>query len=130
MTTMMRAKPPFKRGDVLLVLFPHSDLRAAKTRPVLVVQADDLGTGLAQVIVAMITSKVVRADHPSRVLIRLGSNEGKESGLLTDSVVMADNLATILETVIDQKIGTLPMSNVDKALRHTLELETKISQAR
>ena len=27
-----------KRGDVVLVLFPHTDLRTAKLRPVLVVQ--------------------------------------------------------------------------------------------
>jgi len=36
---------------VVLVLFPHSDLKSAKTRPAVVVQADDLDTGVAQVIV-------------------------------------------------------------------------------
>jgi len=40
---------------VALVVFPDSNLRTAKLRPVLVVQADDLRTGLSQVIVAMIT---------------------------------------------------------------------------
>ena len=75
-----------------MVLFPNSDLRTAKTRPALIVQAENLQTGLPQVIVAMITSKVFRANHPSRVLVRLNSEEGKQSGLLTDSVVMTDNL--------------------------------------
>ena len=105
------------------MLFPNSDLRTAKTRPALIVQAENLQTGLPQVIVAMITSKVFRANHPSRVLIRLSSDEGKQSGLLTDSVVMTDNLATILEIAIDRKIGTLPMQEIDKALRHTLGLQ-------
>ena len=41
----------YKRGDIALVLFPNSDLRAAKRRPVLIVQADDLETGLNQTIV-------------------------------------------------------------------------------
>jgi mRNA-degrading endonuclease toxin of MazEF toxin-antitoxin module len=54
-----------------LVLFPHYDLRTAKPRPALVVQANDLGTDLPQVIVAMITSKAFRANHPSRVLENL-----------------------------------------------------------
>ena len=45
------------------MLFPHSDLRTAKTRPALVVQADNLQTGLPQVIVAMITSRMLRAQH-------------------------------------------------------------------
>lgn len=50
MTTTMPPKLTLKRGDVVLVLFPHSDLRAAKTRPALVVQANDLSTGLPQII--------------------------------------------------------------------------------
>lgn len=44
------------------------------------------------------------------------------SGLLNDSVVMTDNLATVAETEIDRVIGILSMSNVDAALRHTLAL--------
>ena len=123
MTTTTSSKQTHKRGDVVLVLFPNSDLRTAKTRPALIVQAENLETGLPQVIVAMITSKVLRANHPSRVLVRLNSDEGKQSGLLTDSVVMTDNLATILEIAIDRKIGTLPMKNIDEALRHTLGLK-------
>ena len=123
MTTTTPSKPTYKRGDVVLALFPHSDLRTAKTRPALMVQAENLQTGLPQVIVAMITSQVFRANHPSRILIRLSTDEGKQSGLLTDSVVMTDNLATILEMAIDRKIGTLPMQEIDTALRHTLGLK-------
>jgi mRNA-degrading endonuclease toxin of MazEF toxin-antitoxin module len=68
----------------------------------LVIQADDLQTSLSQVIVAMITSNVARAGHPSRVVIRRTTCQGRQSGLLTDSVVMTDNLATILELAIDR----------------------------
>ncbi len=120
--TMTLPKPSCKRGDVILVLFPHSDLRTAKLRPALIVQADNLQTGLPQVIVAMITSRLFRANHPSRVTIFLSTPEGQQSGLLTDSVVMTDNLATIAESEIDRVIGTLPMAEIDVALRHTLQL--------
>jgi hypothetical protein len=34
-----------RRGDVVLVLFPNSDVRTAKRRPALVLQRDELGTG-------------------------------------------------------------------------------------
>ena len=122
MTTMTQPKQIYKRGDVVLMLFPHSDLRTAKTRPALVVQADSLQTGLPQVIVAMITSQMLRAQHQSRVIVQLSTLEGQQSGLLTDSVVMTDNLATVAETEIDRIIGTLPMGNIDAALRHTLGL--------
>jgi mRNA interferase MazF len=97
-------------------------MRIAGLRPVLVVQADNLQTGLPQVIVAMITSNMKRGSHSSRVTVLQTSPEGKQSGLLVDSVVMTDNLATILETEIDHQIGTLPMTPVDAALRHTLSL--------
>jgi mRNA interferase MazF len=111
------------RGDVVLVLFPDSNLRTAKRRPALVVQADQLATGLAQTIVAMITSNLARAGHPSRVLIPLAAAESRQMGLLTDSVIMTDNLATILETEIDRVIGACAdMTPVDAALRHTLGL--------
>ena len=36
----------YRRGDIVLVLFPDSNLRTSKRRPALVVQADQLGTGL------------------------------------------------------------------------------------
>ncbi|MDO8755233.1 MAG: type II toxin-antitoxin system PemK/MazF family toxin [Anaerolineales bacterium] len=119
MTIMTRM---FKRGNVVLVLFPHSDLQTAKPRPALIIQTDNLGSGLPQVVVAMITSRLFRANHPSRVLIKLDSSAGKESGLLTDSVVMTDNLATVSEIAIDRLIGKIPMADVDKALKHTLGL--------
>ena len=122
MTTMTPPKPSYKRGDVVLVLFPNSNLRTAKLRPALVVQADDLQTGLSQAILAMITSRLFRSNHPSRVLISLSTSEGQQSGLLSDSVVMTDNLATVAESGIDRTIGSIPMAQVDEALRHTLGL--------
>ncbi|MFH1477767.1 MAG: type II toxin-antitoxin system PemK/MazF family toxin [Verrucomicrobiota bacterium] len=110
------------RGDVVLVLYPNADLRTAKRRPALVVQADGLNTGLSQVVVAMISSKVFRAGHPSRVIVNPGSPETPCSGLLNDSVVMTDNLVTIATCEIDRKIGALAMNGIDAALRHTLGL--------
>src|SRR5688500_17544501 len=80
--TMTPPRLVHKRGDVSLVLFPHSDLRSAKTRPALVVEADNLQTGIAQVVVVMITSRLLRANHPSRVTVRRSTPEGRQSGLL------------------------------------------------
>lgn len=119
---MTPPKLTYKRGDVVLVLFPDSNLRTAKPRPALVVQADDLQTGLSQVIVAMISSRMFRANHPCRVTVLLSTSEGRQSGLLTDSIVLTDNLATIAYSEVDRTIGTLPMRKVETALRHTLGL--------
>lgn len=122
MTTTTLPKPVYKRGDVVLVLFPNSNLRSAKLRPALVVQADNLKTGLDQFIIAMITTNLLRASHPSRVMVVRTTLEGQQAGLLTDSIVMTDNLATVAETEIKRVIGQLLMIKIDVALRYTLGL--------
>ncbi len=112
-----------RRGDFALIYFPHSDLKTVKLRPVLVVQAEDLDTGIPQVIVAMVTSNMSRAGHPSRVTISLSDPQMDQTGLKSDSVVMTDNLATIETQLVRRAIGRMPqMDAVDQALRTTLAL--------
>ena len=113
----------YERGDVVLVLFPDSNLRTAKRRPALVIQANNLNTNLRQTIVAMFASNMSRADHPSRVKLLLNSAEGREARILMDSVVMTDNVATVRENEIDRTLGNLKdLTEVDSALRRTLSL--------
>ena len=78
--------------------FPNSDLRTAKRRPALVLQRDNLASGLEQTIVAMISSNPARGNHPSRVAVPLRSDVSKSSGLRLDSWIMTDNLATVLDS--------------------------------
>jgi mRNA interferase MazF len=112
-----------RRGDVVLVLFPNSDLVTFKRRPALVVQADNLNTGLSQTVIAMITSNLGRRGHFSRHFVALNSPAAKGSGLLTDSIIMTDNLATVLDKAIVSRLGHLTdMKPVDAALRATLGL--------
>jgi mRNA interferase MazF len=114
---------PYSRGDAVLVLYPDSNLRTAKRRPALVIQADNLQTGLSQQILAMISSNLARGGHPSRAVVLQSSIEGRCMGLRTDSVIMTDNLATVLESEIDRGIGHMTnMTDVDQALKHTLGL--------
>lgn len=111
-----------KRGDVILVRFPNSDQATYKKRPALVVQADGLNTGLSQKIIALITSNTQRAGV-TRVHFSKSSPDGQSMRLLMDSVVVTDNLATVLDREIDKTIGHCPaMTKVDAALRHTLGL--------
>jgi len=71
----------------------------------------------------MISSNLSRANHPVRMRLVLNSTEGRQAGILMDSVVMADNLATIREIEIDRRLGALSeMKDVDTSLRHTLAL--------
>ncbi len=115
---------PFSRGDVVLVLFPDSNMRTAKRRPALIIQANNLGTGLQQTLVAMITSNMTRTGHSSRLEVKHSSQLGQQMGLRTDSVIMTDNLATVREIEVDRIIGKIAdMESTDSALRHTLGLQ-------
>ncbi len=111
-----------RRGDVVLVRFPNSDLRTYKLRPALVVQADGLDTGLSQRMVALITSNT-RRTGPSRVFVGQTTTLGRSMGLRTDSVVVADNIATVLDRELDRVIGSCSdTSGIDAALRRALAL--------
>ena len=112
-----------QRGDIVLVLFPNSDLRTAKGRPALILQRDNLGSGLSQTIIAMISSNLARRGHSSRLFIGVASAEGRAAGLRLDSVVMTDNLATVLDSEIDSALGRMAdLAAVDVALSYTLGL--------
>ena len=71
----------------------------------------------------MIANNMARAGHRSRLIVPAASENAKRSGLLTDSVIMTGNLATVHYSEIDRVIGTFPeMSALDAALRTTLAL--------
>ena len=112
----------YKRGDVVLVRYPHSDLRGWKPRPALIVQSDDIETGLAQKLVAMITSNLSRKGE-TRVTVLKSSDLGKAMGIQTDSVIVADNLATVEDQIIYRKVGHCSeMDEINTALRKTLHI--------
>ncbi len=113
---------PCRRGEVVLIRFPNSDLKTYKKRPALVVQSDEIDTGQEQTIVALITSNLARKG-PTRALIKKDSAAGQDMGLLKDFVVVTDNLATVLRREIDKSIGACPLMNrVDEALGLALGL--------
>ena len=112
----------YRRGAVLLVRFPNSDLVTYKKRPALVIQDEHVETGLTQRVVAMITSNLARTGD-ARVLIRKNSPAGQAMGLITDSVIMTDNLATVYEREVEKILGYCPrMPDVEAALRKVLHL--------
>lgn len=92
-------------------------------RPGLVVQHDDNNSRLQNTIIAAITSTTHRSGQPTQLLISVKTPEGRQSGLLFDSVVTCENLATIDKTLIHRTIGKLPpatMANVNDCLKVSL----------
>src|SRR5262245_48086171 len=114
-----------KRGDVVLAWYPFSSGAGGKRRPCLVVQNDADNGRLTNIVVAQITSNLRAAHEPTHLLIEVSTPEGKQSGLLHDSLVSCNNLATIEQSLIDRKIGELAvatMQKVDVCLKASLGL--------
>ena len=110
----------YKRGDVILVKFPYSDLVRYKKRPALVVQDETVETGLSQRVVVQITSNLNRTGD-TRVPVKKDSPDGQAMGILSDSVIVADHLATVLPREIDKVIGRCTcMPEVETALKRVL----------
>jgi mRNA interferase MazF len=110
----------YKQGDVVLVWFPDSNLLTVKKRPAIVLQADDLQTGLDQLIIGMITSNLTRKGHKSRIFVDTHTEIGRRTGLISDSVIMTDNIATVRLPGIYRRIGTFAeLDTLKECLEHT-----------
>jgi mRNA interferase MazF len=112
----------YKRGDLVLAIFPNSDRLTFKKRPVLVLQNESIQTYFSQTIVAPITSNQGRVS-PAMLPVRVGSPEHKAMGLLTDSVINLETLTTLEPREIARKIGACgPLLDFDPPLRVLLGL--------
>jgi mRNA interferase MazF len=114
------------RGEVVLVDYLFSDRTDSKVRPCLVIQADALNTRLDDTILAVISSNTARGvNEPSQFLIDVNTSDGALSGLLFNSAVQCENLATVDCRFIRRKIGSLTpglMSQVELCLKAALEI--------
>lgn len=102
-------------------LGPASGGRPAKRRPVLVIQSDPYNaSGLATVIVAVITSNTALAAMPGNVFL-----PAEATGLPRDSVVNITALVTLNKSDLAERSGHASaslMDEVDRGLRRVLAL--------
>jgi mRNA-degrading endonuclease toxin of MazEF toxin-antitoxin module len=114
-----------KRGDVILVRFPHPSGLRGKKRPAVIVQSDAYSGVVSTLVVAEVTSNLTMASDPTCLFIDTSTPEGRATGLLRDSVVSCLMLVTVYEDTIAQVLGTLSPAmkhQLDGCLRAALEL--------
>jgi mRNA interferase MazF len=102
----------YKRGDVVLVSFPFTDLTATKQRPALVISPDSVNQFTLDLILAAITSHLTE-DERSIVLSETDFLRGK---LPKKSVVRLTKIFTIHSILIRKRIGTLTPAKMDEVL--------------
>lgn len=89
----------FTVGDIVLVLFPFSDLKGQKLRPALVLAQAEFNN----VILCQITSKL----YSSKIAMRLTADEFAQGGLPIISYIRPDKLFTSESSIIQKVAGKL-----------------------
>jgi mRNA interferase MazF len=97
-----------RRGDVVRVDFPFTDISHKKKRPAMVVQNVRDNQKIRKTLVAMITGNLRRLGDPSHLLIDLSTQEGASSGLHGPSLVSCNNLYTLEQDCIQTRLRHLP----------------------
>jgi mRNA-degrading endonuclease toxin of MazEF toxin-antitoxin module len=114
-----------KRGDVILVRFPHPSGQRGKKRPAVVVQSDVYAGTVGTVVVAQVTKNPTMAGDPACLFIDVSTSEGKATGLIRDSVVSCLLLVTVYTDTVAQVLGSLSPAMTQKlndCLKKALEL--------
>jgi mRNA interferase MazF len=104
-----------KKGDIVLLSFPFTDLKGNKIRPALVLVVSDL-----DVIVAFITTQF-KWQNPCDILLE----PNDLNGLKKTSLVRVSKITTIDKDLILGKLGeldSLDMQNINKSLIKILNL--------
>jgi mRNA interferase MazF len=110
-----------KRGDVVLVRFPHPSGQRGKKRPAVIVQADAYATVVTTLVVAEVTKNLLMKDDPACLFLDVSTPEGKATGLLVDSVVSSLVFVTVYSDTVAQVLGSL-----SPALLHKLDACLKV----
>jgi mRNA-degrading endonuclease toxin of MazEF toxin-antitoxin module len=95
-----------KRGDVVLVRFPHPSGQRGKKRPAVVVQSDAY-TGTLRTVFAEVTKNLTMKNDPACLFIDVSTPEGQATGLLVDSVDSSLVLDTVYLDTVAQVLGSL-----------------------
>lgn len=113
------------RGDVVLAWYPFASGAGGKRRPCIIPQNDSDNQKIANTVVAQVTGILARRGDKSHYFLEVSTPAGQQAGLLHDSLVSCNNLATIEQTMIAKVIGSLPaaaMQQVDVCLKAALGL--------
>ena len=114
----------FKRGTIILVPFPFTDLSAQKVRPALIVSSNKKGEDVIVCFVSSIISGSARG-LDTQILINEKDPVFANTGLKVSSIIGVDKIVTLDKKIILGELGSLDdkyMRQVDRALKKVLGL--------
>ncbi|MBI4309768.1 MAG: type II toxin-antitoxin system PemK/MazF family toxin [Candidatus Omnitrophica bacterium] len=110
-----------KRGDIVLVPFPFTDLSSTKVRPAVIVSSDPQKNDVIIAFISSVTDNI----HACDVLLKNSDPHFAITGLKKESVFKMDKILTIASILIARKLGHTHASfhpKLDQALKTALDL--------
>jgi mRNA interferase MazF len=101
----------YKRGDIVLVPFPFTDLSSSKRRPALVISPDVFNDQTQDLVVAAITSQLTN-EHA----VTIEPSDCVDGILPKTSVVKLAKVFTIHSTLVIKRICALQEEKLDAVL--------------
>jgi mRNA interferase MazF len=92
----------YKRGDIVLVPFPFTDLSSSKRRPALVISPDTFNDQMEDVVVAAITSQLT-----NEYAVTIDQSDCVDGILPKTSVLKLAKVFTIHSTLVIKKLCAL-----------------------
>jgi mRNA interferase MazF len=115
----MPSTTSYKRGDVVLVPFPFTDLTAIKQRPALVISADAVNSTRDDVVVIAITSQVPAKLATDEFAIPSGELAG--CGLPKPSILRLNKVVALHQKLVIKRIGSLPTATLETVIHRFKE---------
>jgi len=97
----------YRRGDIVLVSFPFTDLTFAKRRPALVVSPDIFNELNEDVILLGVTSQLKSSPYSISVL----PGDGEEGGLPKESMVKLTKIFTLSAALVLKSFAVSAIGN-------------------
>ena len=105
---------PFRKGDVVLIPFPFTDLSTAKKRPALIVSSNWYNLKRNDVIVMAISSQIPSSISKDEYL--LSTKDQETAGIPKQSIIKLGKVVTINQNLIRKSLGKLPEHTIEDVL--------------
>ncbi|MGC9522041.1 MAG: type II toxin-antitoxin system PemK/MazF family toxin [Anaerolineae bacterium] len=101
-----------KPGDLVLIRFPRTDLRAGKLRPALIVAVTP--GHYVDLLLALVSSRTYQAIAGFDEIIDPSDPDYTSSGLKVRSVIRLTRLATVESAVANARLGTISLERLQR----------------
>jgi len=100
-----------KKGDIVLVPFPFTDLSTTKLRPAVVLWVDSAGDDIT---LCFISSQNLTRLSPNEFVLDASDPDFSNTGLKVTSKVRVTRIATLERRLITRRIGKLGVNQIQQ----------------